>query len=123
MDFTSDSLEVCSRSSEDLVNYFQTGDTNYVTLYVYQEDEEPSNITISLLNILSDEGNDDDTQNYKDHLSSAIIFLVLGFLCIPGWVIFCCCAFCKCNCCKCCKAPNCKIPFFIIVSIINFISY
>ena len=121
LDFTSDSLEVCSRSSEDLVNYFQTGDTNYVTLYAYQEDEEPSNITISLLNILSDEGNDEDTQNYKDHLSSAIIFLVLGFLCIPGWVIFCCCAFCKCNCCKCCKAPNCKIPFFIIVSIINFI--
>ena len=121
LDFTSDSLEVCSRSSEDLVNYFQTGDTNYVTLYAYQEDEEPSNITISLLNILSDEGNDDDTQNYKDHLSSAIIFLVLGFLCIPGWVIFCRCAFCKCNCCKCCKAPNCKIPFFIIVSIINFI--
>ena len=121
LDFTSDSLEVCSRSSEDLVNYFQTGDTNYVTLYAYQEDEEPSNITISLLNILSDEGNDDDTQNYKDHLSSAIIFLVLGFLCIPGWVIFCCCAFCKCNCCKCCKAPNCKIPFFIVVSIINLI--
>jgi len=43
------------------VNYFQTGDTNYVTLYAYQEDEEPSNITISLLNILSDEGNDDET--------------------------------------------------------------
>ena len=63
LDFTSDSLEVCSRSSEDLVKYFQTGDTSYVTLYIYQEDEEPSKIIISLINILSDEGNDDDTQN------------------------------------------------------------
>ena len=33
LDFNSDSLEVCSRSSEELVNYFQTGDTNLVKLY------------------------------------------------------------------------------------------
>ena len=65
LDFNSDSLEVCSRSSEELVNYFQTGDTNLVKLYEYQEDSEPSNTTIYLINILSDEGDSGDNTKFS----------------------------------------------------------
>ena len=70
----SDSLEVCSRSSEELVNYFQTGDTNLVKLYEYQEDSEPSNTTIYLINILSDEGDSgDNSKKYAKHLAPMIV--------------------------------------------------
>ena len=122
LDFNSDSLEVCSRSSEDLINYFQTGDTNYVKLYEFQEDSEPSNVTIYLINILSDEGDsDDNSKKYAKHLAPMIIFTILGVLCIPGWVIFCCCAFCGCKCFNCCKTLKCRVPFFVIVSILNLL--
>lgn len=89
LDFKSESLEVCSRSSENLVNYFQTGDTSYVKLYSYQEDEEPSNITIYLINILSKEGDSkNNNSEYLKHLAYMIVFIILGFLCIPSWIIF-----------------------------------
>ena len=48
-----------------------------------------------------------------------IVFAILGFLCIPGWIIFCFCAFCGCKCFNCCKTIKCRVPFFIIVSITN----
>ena len=122
LDFNSDSLEVCSRSSEELVNYFQTGDTNLVKLYEYQEDSEPSNTTIYLINILSDEGDSgDNSKKYAKHLAPMIVFTILGILCIPGWLVFCCCAFCGCKCFNCCKTIKCRVPFFVIVSVLNLV--
>ena len=122
LDFNSDGTKICSRSSDDLVKYFQTGDISYVKLYQYDEDIEPSEIIISLINILSSEGDsDENNENYLNHLKPMIIFLVLGFLCIPGWAVFCSCAFCNCKCYNLCKNIKCKKPFFIIVTIINVI--
>ena len=122
LDFASDGTEICSRSSDDLVKYFQTGDTNYVELYRYDEDVEPSEIIISLINILSGEGNSkENNETYGNHLLPMIIFLLLGILCIPGWIIFCSCAYCKCKCYESCKNIKCKTPFFIIVTIVNVV--
>ena len=122
LDFVSDGTEICSRSSDDLVKYFQTGDTNYVELYHYNEDVEPSEIIISLINILTGEGNfDENNKKYSIQLIPFAIFFFLGILCIPGWIIFCSCAFCKCKCYNCCKNIKCKTPYFIIVTIINVI--
>ena len=120
LDFKSDSLEICSKSSEDLINYFKTGDTNYVTLYAYDENKEPSEIAITYVNIIEGEGDEDENMDkIKNHLAPMIIFIILGFLCIPGWLIFCCCACCQCKCFKCFKTIICRTPFFIIVSITN----
>ena len=122
LDFVSDGTEICSRSSDDLVKYFQTGDTNYVELYHYNEDVEPSEIIISLINILTGEGNfDENNKKYSIQLIPFAIFFFLGILCIPGWIIFCSCAFCKYKCYNCCKNIKCKTPYFIIVTIINVI--
>ena len=122
LDFVSDSLQVCSRSSKDLVKYFETGDTNYVKLYSYDEEVEPSDVVINFINILSNEGDsNENNKKYIKHLSPMIIFLILGILCIPGWFIFCACACCDCKCFNCCKTIKCRIPFFIIVSILNLL--
>ena len=120
LDFNSDSMEICSKSSDDLINYFKTGDTNYVSLYTYEEDEEPSKITLTYVNMITGEGDkDENIDEIKKHLAPMVIFIILGILCIPGWVIFCCCACCQCKCCKCCKTLKCRTPFFIIVTITN----
>ena len=120
LDFASDGTEICSRSSDDLVKYFQTGDTNYVKLYQYNEDVEPSEIIISLINIISGEGNfNNNNETYQKHLWPFAVCLFLGILCIPGWIIFCSCAYCNCKCYNICKNIKCKTPFFIIVTIIN----
>ena len=120
LDFKSDALEICSKSSEDLINYFKTGDTNYVTLYAYDENKEPSEIAITYVNIIEGEGDEDENMDkIKNDLAPMIIFIILGFLCIPGWLIFCCCACCQCKCFKCFKTIRCRTPFFIIVSITN----
>ena len=122
LDFDSDSLKICSRSSDDLVKYFETGDTSHVSLYTYKEDKEPSNITIDLINIITNEGNaEKNNKNYLSHLAPMVIFCILGVLCIPGWFIFCSMACCDCKCFRCCQEPKLRIPFFIVVSILNLI--
>ena len=122
LDFVSDSLKVCSRSSKDLVKYFETGDTNYVKLYSYDEEIEPSEDIINFINILSNEGDSKENNNkYIKHLSPMIVFLIFGILCIPGWFIFCSCACCDCKCFSCFKTIKCKIPFFVIVSVLNLL--
>ena len=62
-------------------------------------------------------GDEDLTQNvmtYGKHLLPVLIFLVIGILCIPGWLMCCFCCCCNCCCCCCCKKPCCKIPCFVI---------
>ena len=120
LDFNSDSMEICSKSSDDLINYFKTGDTSYVSLYTYEEDKEPSEITMTYVNLVTGEGDEDENiDKIKTHLAPMIIFVILGVLCIPGWAIFCSCACCQCKCFKCCKTLKCRTPFFIIVTVTN----
>ena len=120
LDFNSDSLEICHRGSKNLLNYFETGDSNNLKLYEYKEEKEPSDISIYLINILSNEGDSNkNNKNYLKHIAPMIIFLIFGFLCIPGWIIFCCCSFNGCKCFNGCKTIKCRIPFFVILSVIN----
>ena len=58
-----------------------------------------------------------DIINYSKHLIPILIFLVIGILCIPGWLV---CCFCSCfDCfCFCFKKPSFKIPCFIFTFIL-----
>ena len=69
-----------------------------------KEEEEDGEITESII-------------EYGKHILPLIIFLVIGILCIPGWLICCFCCCCNCCCCCCCTKPGCKIPCFIFTYI------
>ena len=56
----------------------------------------------------------DNIINYGKHILPVLVFIVIGILCIPGWIICCFCCCCNCCCCCCCKKQKCKIPCFII---------
>ena len=124
LDFQTDSLKVCSRSSEKLIKYFETGDTQFIKLFENKENDEPKEYITSLINFLSNEGSMEENINkYISHLSFVVVIFVLFLLSIPGW-IFCCSSSC-CKCCFCCclKKQKCKKPFFIIISIMNLIIF
>ena len=120
LNFYSDSIKICNRSSENLTKYFETGDTKYVKLYEFKEDEESKEYIIALIDTLSGEGDTQENFNkYANHLTYIFFFFLVGLVCIPGWVI---CCSCSCyNCCLCCclKKPKYLLPFFIVVSIMN----
>ena len=59
----------------------------------------------------------DDLTSYVKHLIGILIFLVIGVLSLPGWLVCCFCTCCNCCCCCCCKKKNCKIPCFIFTYI------
>lgn len=59
----------------------------------------------------------DDLTTYVKHLIGILIFLVIGILSLPGWLVCCFCNCCNCCCCCCCKKRNCKIPCFIFTYI------
>ena len=120
LNFNTDSLKVCARSSKNLVKYFETGDTQYVELYEYKNEEEPSKFTLEFINFFSDDSNEEEAKNtFLAHYSLVITFLILSFLSIPGWILCCTCSCCNCYCCCCFKHPKFRIPFFIISSIFN----
>ena len=134
----SNSKEVCSRASDDLKEYYQTGDLELINLdddpiKCEEKDESYMKALRGLMKNLvggdSDEGSgdvsphrnldegDSDTDNIIQYATDRVlpmaVFLVIGILSIFGWIgccIFCCC---DCCCCCCCKKPGCKIPCFI----------
>ena len=87
------------------------------------EDEENEGDGRRLRNLeFSLNKNKQDIINYGKHLLPILIFLVIGILCIPGWLICCFCCCCNCCCCCCCKKPGCKLPCFIFTYIFyNFL--
>jgi len=122
LNFVTDSLKICARSSENLVKYFETGDTKYVELYEYKNEEEPSNFTLEFINILSGDVNEEEAKNtLLSHYAVVSFFFIASFLSIPGWIVCCSCTCCKCYCCCCLKRPQYRKPFFIVSSILNFI--
>ena len=134
--------EVCKRGSEELNNYYKTGNLEEIELKeggIKSEDKDKDymqaliNILKSQLKgdgnkdsnagdvgghrILNEEGSKiskDDIMVYGKHLLPVLVFLIIGLLCIPGWILCCFCCCCNCCCCCCCKKPVCKIPCFII---------
>jgi len=128
----SDTDEVCSRGSDDLIEYYKTGDLSLIDL-----DEDPikcddkdadyMKALRGLMRNLVGGGDDDerlrnldegesDTDNIKQYINRVIpmaVFLVIGVLSIFGWIGCCISACCDCCCCCCCKKKTCKIPWFI----------
>ena len=120
LNFYEDSMKVCSKSSQNLAKYFETGDTQYVELYEYTSEKDPPEYIIALINTLSSEGDSEENFNtYMRHHLPIIFFFVVALACIPLWIIWCTCCCYNCYCFNCCKKPECRLPFFIVVSIIN----
>ena len=129
--------EVCSRASDDLNKYYQTGDLSKIDLDdkpIKCEDEDKSYMQtlIDLVREYADDSsndvsNDNTLRNLKgdldidkliDYLMRTLpflIFLAFSILSIFGWIICCICSCYDCCCCGCCKkeGSNCKtICFF-----------
>ena len=121
----SDTDEVCSRGSDDLIEYYKTGDLSLIDL-----DEDPikcddkdadyMKALRGLMRNLVGGGDDDerlrnldegesDTDNIKQYINRVIpmlFFLVIGVLSFFGWIGCCISACCDCCCCCCCKKKN-----------------
>ena len=134
--------KVCKRGSEELINYYKSGNLSDIKIKEGNItcDEKDEDYMKALINIVkstvggekrrlrniqenSEQGGNsseedgelmDNLINYGKHIIPVLIFIVVGILCIPGWIVCCFCCCCNCCCCCCCKKPKCKIPFFII---------
>ena len=120
LDFTSETNEICEKGSEELKNYYSTGNEEDIGIKEDKiKNENNESYITALINIISGEG--DVTENAKEyvmHIIPVLVILVLAILTIPIWIIFCSCSCCNCCCCCCCRKSICKIPFFIISSVI-----
>lgn len=130
----SNSDKVCSKGSDDLIEYYKTGDLSLIDLEegaikcedkdtsymkalrglarkLLGDDDESSENTLRNL----DEGDStkDNLMQYLDRILPLAVFLVIGILSIFGWIGCCICNCCDCCCCCCCKKRTCKIPCFI----------
>ena len=130
----SKSDKVCSKGSDDLIEYYKTGDLSLIDLEdgaikcedkdasymkalrglarkLLGDDDESSDNTLRYL----DEGESikDNLMQYLDRILPMGVFLAIGLLSIFGWIGCCICNCCDCCCCCCCKKRTCKIPCFI----------
>ena len=125
--------EVCSRGSEELNDYYKTGDPSKIDLdngpiKCEDKNEDYMQALINLVRSMADGGDDkdenqlrelledEDTENIKTYATRIfpmVVFLGIGVLSIIGYIV--CWISCCCNCCCCCcfKKPCCKIPCFI----------
>ena len=137
--------KVCAKGSEDLVEYYKTGELEKIGLEDGPIKAEKETYLTALINIIKtftgeDESKDsegdvtssgegtlrnlqsldavqDDLVNYVKHLLPILAFFVIAILAIPGWIICCFCCCCNCCCCCCCKKPGCKLPCFIFTNV------
>ena len=132
----SDTDEVCSRGSDDLIEYYRTGDLSLIDLNEepIKCDDKDADYMKALRGLMRNlvGGDDDDNSNgnnrrnldegdsdkdnimqYLNRILPMAVFLAIGILSIFGWIA--CCIFncCDCCCCCCCKKKTCKIPWFI----------
>ena len=131
----SNSDKVCSKGSDDLIEYYKTGDLSLIDLEegaIKCEDKDTSymkalrGLARKLLGDSDDESSENTLRNldegdsvkdnllqYLDRVLPMAIFLGIGILSIFGWIGCCICNCCDCCCCCCCKKRTCKIPCFI----------
>jgi hypothetical protein len=125
--------EVCSRASDDLNEYYKTGDLSKIDLDdkpIKCEDEDKSYIQTlidlvkgltgdepdtSVSNQDSNENEGTNLRNLKGELDTNklieyimralpfLVFFAFSILAIFGWIICCICCCCDCCCCCCCK--------------------
>ena len=116
---------VCALGSDDLNDYYKTGDPSKIGLDndgIKSEDKDKPYM-IALRNIVKklvdgDDDEDDDSSgdrlrrlggvdqndlmDYGKRILPMLVFLVFGILGIFGWIICCFCCCCNCCCCCCC---------------------
>lgn len=118
LDFKSDVDAICEKGSDDLKEYYSTGDPKSIGIDDDEkiESEDNPDYIDALINIISGKGEsvEEDVKKYIMHLIPVIIFLVFAVLSLPIWLVFCICCCSDCCCCCCCKKSICKIPFFIV---------
>ena len=128
------SEEVCSRGSESLRKYYETGDLSEIDLEdgeIKCEDKDKGYMQALIRivrKIVGDDDGEDSAQNNLRNLASfdkediieygkrilpMVVFFVLGILSIFGWIVCCFCTCCNCCCCCCCNKSQCKMRCFI----------
>ena len=121
-DFEEGTKKICEKGSEELKEYYLTGDKEKIELKDDEDkDEENPEYINALIDIIkqgtgkeTEKDINDNAMTYGKHLMGPLIFLVIAFLSLIAWPVCCSCACCNCCCCCCCKNPCCKLPFFII---------
>ena len=130
------SKDVCSKISSDLRSYYKTGDLSKINfkdkeIKCDNEDKEYMKDLIELIkNYLEDPTEENNSNEINDkeiivkylkHYLPLLIFLIIGILCIFGWIICWIFTCCKCCFCQCFKKPSFKIPCFIITYMLSFL--
>ena len=129
-----DSDKVCSKGSDDLIEYYKTGDLSLIDLEegaIKCEDKDASYMKAlrglsrklfgdsdessenTLRNLDEGDSTKDNLMQYLNRILPLAVFLAIGILSIFGWIGCCICNCCDCCCCCCCKKRTCKIPCFI----------
>ena len=128
----SDTDEVCSRGSDDLIEYYSTGDLSLIDLDTepIKCDDKDADYMKALRGLMRnlvgggddedrlrnlDEGdsNEENIKQYINRILPMAVFLVIGVLSFFGWIGCCIFACCDCCWCCCCTKKKCKIPWFI----------
>ena len=133
------SAEICERGSDDLKEYYQTGDPKIIdidpneSIKCEDKDETYMKALINIVRTMADDTeeqpdggrrnlrnlggvSDIDQQDLTDYgmrFLPMAVFLVFGILSIFGWIFCCICCCCDCCCCCCLKKTSCKVPCFI----------
>ena len=137
--------EVCSHSSDDLKEYYQSGDLTKIDLEpgLIECKDKDNKYVKALIGVLegfikdedggNNDGNPEDRERlrllsldeegkenikiYVDRILPMAVFLGIGILCIIGWLVCCFASCCNCCCCCCFRKEGCKIPCFIFTYI------
>ena len=138
------SEEICTRASDDLNEYYQTGDLSKIdiddgSIDCKDKDQTYMAALISIVRTMLDDSEENgnsspvntnlrnlggfsdiekqDITDYAMRLLAMLVFIVFGIFSIFGWIFCCICCCCDCCCCCCCKKTTCKIPCFIFTYI------
>ena len=123
-DFETETKKICENGSEELKDYYLTGDKEKIKLKDDEnkdKDEENPEYIKALIDIIK-QGTGKETEKniknnvktYEKHLIGSIIFLVIAFLSLILWAVCFFFYFCNCCLCFCCKRRCCILPFFTI---------
>ena len=122
--------QICSSISEELKQYYSTGDLSQLDLdknIISSNDITETLISFAQNNIYKDSyslygtGYEKTEINIQEILflfKYVILFLIISFISLVLWFVFCCNVCCNCCCCKCCcyKQSCCIKPCFIFIS-------
>ena len=127
------SNEICSKGSDELINYYQTWDLSSIGLSedkieCENKDKKYMKALFGIVskyakdNYINEEDEGENIINYGLHILPFLIFLVIGIFSIFGWIVCCVCTCGDCFCCCCCKKVFCKNHCFVVTYVFYIIS-